>query len=39
MALKYQEVAKDLVNKIFSKVYIDKLPSEGALLEGISSQP
>lgn len=33
MALKYQEVAKDLVNKIFSKVYTDKLPSEGELLE------
>ena len=29
MALKYQEVAKDLAHKIFTKAYTDKLPSEG----------
>ena len=33
MALKYQEVAKDLAHKIFNKAYTDKLPSEGELLE------
>ena len=33
MALKYQEVAKDLAHKIFTKAYTDKLPSEGELLE------
>lgn len=32
MTLKYQEVAKDLVNKIYQHVYTDKLPSEGELL-------
>ena len=33
MALKYQEVAKDLAHKIFNKTYTDKLPSEGELLK------